>query len=272
MRIVTLTSDLGYRDHYLAIVKATLLSKNPEFQIIDLSCEIKNHNIADAAYILKNSLPHFPANTIHLVAIKFSQESSKSENQIGMDNSRYLVTRYKDQYILCPDAGLFSLIDAEFKESVYQLYYEGHHKNHFFLKDVFVDAALHISQNKALEEIASLTSDYYRATQFESYLTGNILKGKAIYVDSFGNIVTNITKKRFEEVVGKRSFTITFPAKRIDKIYNTYDEVKHGAALVLFNSSGYLEVAVNGGSAFNLLCPKDIGKNFDFNLLIQLND
>ncbi len=132
--------------------------------------------------------------------------------------------------------------------------------------------ALHLLENKPLEDLAALTKEFYKATLFESYLNGNILRGKAIYVDDFGNIITNLERQLFEKSVKNKKFSITFPGKRIDKISETYDDVKHGGILVFFNSSGYLEVAVNGGSAYSLLCPKEIGMSFDFNLMIEIHD
>src|SRR5687768_7417148 len=99
MRIITLTTDLGYRDPYLAIVKAQLLSSPVVPQIIDLSCEIKENNIADAAFILKNAIQYFPPDTIHLVAVKFIVNRSNLNSEMMVDNSRYLVSRYKDQFI-----------------------------------------------------------------------------------------------------------------------------------------------------------------------------
>jgi S-adenosylmethionine hydrolase len=272
MSIITLTTDLGYRDPYLAIVKARLISSGSPHHIIDLSCDIKENNISDAAFILKNSLAYFPAGSIHLVAVKFIADRSDLNRTQNVDNSRYLVTKYKEQFIICPDTGLFTLIDADFKEPVYQLYYEGGNKHHFFLKDIFVDAALHLLNKNNIEDIASLTGDYYKAFQFESFVNGNILRGKGIYVDDFGNIITNITREKFTEVVGKRNFTITLPGIRLTRIHTTYDEVKYGMPLVLFNSFGHLEVAANGKSAFNMLCPRDIGATFDFNLLIEIHD
>ena len=142
----------------------------------------------------------------------------------------------------------------------------------FFLKDIFVDVAIHIAKTNKVDDIGMLTTDYYKAFQFESFVTGNILRGKGIYVDDFGNIITNITEQQFNEVVGKRSFSITLPGTRINKIVDTYDEVKQGQPLVLFNSFGNLEVAVNGKSALNMLCPRDIGTKFDFNLIIEFYD
>ena len=272
MSIVTLTTDLGYRDPYLAIVKAKLFSTLPEIKIIDLSCDIKDNNISDAAFILKNALPYFPENTIHLMAVKFIIDSGNSNKQNNIDNTRYLVSRYKGQYIVCPDNGLLSLIDSNYNEPVYQLYYDEKIKHHFFLKDIFTDVAVHLSKTNNIVDVAMLTSDYYKAFQFESFVTGNILRGKGIYVDDFGNIITNITETQFNEVIGKKNFSITLPGARINKIVNTYDEVKQGQPLVLFNSFGNLEVAVNGKSALKMLCPRDIGSKFDFNLLIEFYD
>lgn len=272
MSIITLTTDLGYRDPYLAIVKAKLVSEDPSVRIIDLSCDIRENNISDAAFVLKNSLQYFPAGTIHLVAVKFIADRSDARKISNADNSRYLASKYKEQYIICPDTGLYTLIDAAFNEPVYQLYYEGDDKNHFYMKDIFVDAGLHLLRKKSLDEIAAKTDDYYKAFQFESFVNGNLLRGKGIYVDDFGNIITNITREKFNEVVGKKNFTITLPGARISKLSKTYDDVKFGSPLVLFNSFGYLEVAVNGKSAFNMLCPRDIGVTFDFNLLIEFYD
>lgn len=272
MGIVTLTTDLGYRDPYLAIVKAKLITASPGLNIIDLSCDIRDNNISDAAFILKNCLPYFPQDTIHLVGVKFIADRGGIGKKDNVDNSRYLLARYSNQYILTADNGLFTLIDPAFDAPVYQLYYEGTNSHHFFLKDVFVDACLHLLSKKTPEEIAAPTAEYYKAFQFDSFMNGNMLRGKGIYVDDFGNIITNVTREKFEEAARKRSFTITLPGARLSRIYDTYEDVKFGAPLVLFNSFGYLEVAVNGKSAFNMLCPKDIGRHFDFNLLIEFHD
>lgn len=272
MSIVTLTTDLGYRDPYLAIVKAKLISQNEQINIIDLSCDIKDNNISDAAFILKNALPYFPADTIHLVAVKFIIDSNNLNRSNSIDNTRYLLTRYKDQFIICPDNGLFTLIDSSFNEPVYQLYFEDNTKHHFFLKDIFINAATHLLAKNNIQEIGNVTDDYYKATQFESFVNGNVLKGKGIYVDDFGNIITNISRKQFNDVIGKKSFTVTLPGTRLNKINLTYDEVKHGQPLLLFNSFGNLEVAINGGSALKMLCPRDIGSKFDFNIMIEFND
>jgi S-adenosylmethionine hydrolase len=272
MGIITLTTDLGHRDPYLAIVKAKFITSGVPNNVVDLSTGLKENNISDAAYILRSALPYFPKGSIHLVAVKFIADRSRLNGDSHVDNSRYLLTLYNDQYIITPDNGLFTLLDPAFNGQVYQLYYEGGNRHHFFLKDVFADAALHLLQSKPLEDIAAPVHDYYKAFQFESFVNGNMLRGKGIYVDDFGNIVTNITRQKFRSVVGEKKFSITLPGERFERIFNSYDDVQYGSTLVLFNTFDYLEVAANGKSAYNMLCPRDVGKSFDFNLLIEFYD
>jgi S-adenosylmethionine hydrolase len=189
-------------------------------------------------FIVKNALPFFPEGTIHLVAIKFIADRSGLQKGNGVDNSRFLLTRHKKQIIICPDNGFFTLIDPQFNEEVFQIYYEGQHKNHFFLKDVMVETALHLFNGGNITDVASITNDYYKAIQFESYVSGNLLRCKGIYVDDFGNVITNITKEEFLKAKGKRNFAIILPGAVIDKISDTYDDVKFGEVLALFNTFG----------------------------------
>lgn len=270
MSLITLTTDLGYRDPYLAIVKAKLMYKLKDVQLIDLSCDIKNSSVTDVAFVLKFALKNFNENTIHLIGVKSS--SNKNSNKTNdADNTRYLITKYKNQYIITPDNGLFTLLDKDFKEPVYQLYYFDKNQHKFYLNDILVDAAIHILLTGNINEIANEINDYYKVYDFEPFLNGIVLKGKKIYVDDFGNIVTNITNDIFEKYIGKKPFTIKFPGSKIQKISTNYDDVEFGQALVLFNALGNLEIAINGASAYKQLVPRDIGVNFDFNILIELD-
>jgi len=272
MPIVTITTDLGYRDPYLAIVKASLLQKVNNVQILDLSCDIKDNNISDAAFILKNSLKFFPEGSIHLVGVKFIVGGQAIKNNTGIDNTRYLVTTYMNQFIVCPDNGLITLLDESFNQKVYQVYFENASQHNFFLKDVFVEVASQISAGKKLDEIGVEAADYYKAYQFSSFTNPGNLKGKSIYIDDFGNIILNITKEQFYAALGNRKFSIVLPGSRISKISETYEDVKVGDALAMFNGFGYLEIAMNGKSAYKMLYPREVGRNFDFSLTIEFND
>ena len=171
---------------------------------------------------------------------------------------------------MTPDTGLFTLNEPPFAEPVYQLYYEEGDNHHFFLRDIFVPVTLQLLRDPEPTQVGVPVNDYYRAQPFESYLDRNVLRGKGIYVDDFGNIVTNITREKFAEAVGDRNFVITLPGMRISRVHRTYDDVKFGSPLVLFNSHGRLEVAVNGGSAYKMLHPRDVGRQFDFNILVEI--
>ncbi len=270
MAIVTLTTDLGYRDPYLGIVKANLYAKIKDITLVDLACDVRNNAISDAAFILKHSLTYFPKDTIHLVAVKLIVNNSQlNQNNKGIDNTRYLLTKYKNQYIVCLDNGLISLIDEAFSEPVYQIYFDNKEQHQFFMKDVFVDIAAHLSQKKPIKDIAADTDDYYKAFQFNSYKNEDQLRGKNIYTDDYGNVITNVTREEFEKAKGKRNFSIILPGAVIEKISDTYDDVKFGEVLAMFNSFGLLEIAINGKSAYQMLHPRQIGKEFDFNLLIE---
>ncbi|MGZ3882830.1 MAG: SAM hydrolase/SAM-dependent halogenase family protein [Bacteroidia bacterium] len=272
MPIITLTTDLGYRDPYLAIVKVCILKSIPDVQIIDLSCDIKDNNISDAAFILKNSLKYFPAHSIHLVGVKFINSASMLGKNKGVDNTRYLLTKYNDQYIITPDNGFITLLDEAYSGKVYQLYFNEATQHNFFLKDIFVEVAAHIAEGKPVEEIGIETTDYYKAFQFSSFTSPENLKGKSIYIDDFGNVITNISKEQFYKALGNRKFSIVLPGARITKISDTYDDVRIGDALAIFNSFGYLEIALNGKSAYKMLYPRDVGRSFDFNLIVEFND
>lgn len=272
MGIITLTTDLGYRDPYLALVKARLLSGQLEPRIIDLSCEVKSNHISDAAFILQQSLPAFPDETIHIVGIKFVSDRSGRAKSESADNSRFLLSRYRNQFILTPDTGFFTLLDKNFDAEVYQIFYENERDRHFFMKDVLAPAALLLAEGKAPGDIGIKVNDYHKALSFDSYISGNVLRGKGIYIDDFGNIITNISREQWQAALGNKSFTVTLPGARISKLSDTYDDVKPGSPLLLFNSFGYLELAINGKSAYRMLYPRDIGKNFEFNLMVDIND
>jgi S-adenosylmethionine hydrolase len=272
MPIITLTTDLGYRDPYLAIVKVCLIKAIPGVQIIDLSCDIKDNNISDAAFILGNSLKYFPDESIHLVGVKFINNASTLGKNKGVDNTRYLLTKYNDQYIISPDNGFITLIDEAYNGKVYQLYFNAASQHNFFLKDIFVEVAAHVASGKPIEEIGIATGDYYKAFQFSSFTSPENLKGKSIYIDDFGNVITNISKEQFYKALGNRKFSIILPGARITKISDTYDDAKFGDALAIFNTFGYLEIALNGKSAYKMLYPRDVGRSFDFNLIVEFND
>lgn len=272
MSIITITTDLGYRDPYLAMVKGILYTKQPDARIIDLACSVKPHAHSEGAFALRSALPYFPENTIHLFAVKFLNSSDTISN-LSVDNTRYILTKYKNQFIVCPDNGVLTLIDKEFHEPVYQLMYD-HNKHHsFYLRDIFTEVAIKISTHIPLEDFCSITEDYCKIFAFESFSTPSNLQGMVLYEDDFGNLITSITRQEFENTVGKKRFSLDLPSAKIEKIYNTYDDVKIGDVVCFFNAMDLLEIASLGQSATKIVLNKNIlGKYKIDRIVIDIYD
>ncbi len=272
MSIITITTDLGYRDPYLAMVKGILYSKLPQSQIIDLACSVKPHAHSEGAFALRSALPYFPDNTIHLFAIKFLN-SSETISNLSVDNTRYLLTKYKNQYIVCPDNGALTLIDKEFNAPVYQLMFDNEKHHPFYLRDIFTEVASKLALKIPLEDFCSLTEDYCKIFAFESFSTPSNLQGMVLYEDDFGNLITSITKQEFEKIVGKKRFALQLPSFKIQKISNTYDDVKIGDVVAFFNSMDLLEIATLGQSASKIAFNKKVlGKYKIDRIIIDIYD
>lgn len=267
MSVITITTDLGYRDPYLAMVKGMLYSKQPTCKIVDVACSVNLHAHNEGAFALKSVLPYFPENTIHLFAIKFLNSSQTIDN-LAVDNRRYLLTKYKGQYIICPDNGVLTLIDKNFDEPVYLLYYDNEKQHSFYLRDVFVNMACKIIENVPFKDFCAPTTEYCKLYAFETFATPSNLQGMVLYEDDFGNLITSITRQQFEEEVGSKRFSISLPSSNITKIYNTYDDVKIGDVVCFFNSMDLLEIASLGQSATKIVIKKNVLSKYKIDRII----
>jgi S-adenosyl-L-methionine hydrolase (adenosine-forming) len=261
MRLITITTDLGYRDPYLSMVKGILYNKVKDATVIDLACNIAKHAHSDAAFALKSALPFYPEGTVHLFAVK-NNHSSGTKKELMVDNTRYLLTTYKGQYIVCPDNGLFTMMDKGFNDKVYQLYFDSPAQHAFYLRDIFTDVAEKLVSGIAIDEFAHETQDYCRLFQFDAYTTPGNLIGFVVYEDDFGNLVTNISRADFNAAVGNKRFSISLPAGTVTRIYDTYDDVGSGDVVCFFNTLGLLEIATNAQPANKLLKGRAIQEKY----------
>ncbi len=272
MSIITITTDLGYRDPYLAMVKGVLYNKQPNIKIVDLSCDVKPHAHNEGAFALKSALPYFSEGTIHLFAVKFLNSSETIAN-LSVDNTRYLLTKYKGQYIICPDNGVYTLIDKAFNEPVYLLYFDSEKQHSFYLRDIFTDITNKLLNNIPLNEFCSETQDYCKLYTFESFATPNNLQGSVLYEDDFGNLITSITRQEFDKIVGNKRFSIPLPAQNITKIHNTYDDVKIGDVVCFFNSMDLLEISSLGQSANKIVINRNVLSRYKIEkIIIEIYD
>lgn len=245
MAIITLTTDLGDKDIYQAALKGSILKLLPTVNIVDITNSVAAFNIQQAAFILKNSYHYFPDNTVHLIGI----------DTVYNAYTRYLAVKYKNHFFVGADNGIFSLMFDEGPDEMVEITIMQDLKFlHFPLADIFVKAACHLAKGGVLTEIGIPIESVEKKMNLQPVVEKNMIKGIVIYIDSFQNVITNITKDFFNKVQQGRRFVLYF--KRNETITNLswhYNEVPEGEKLCLFGISDHLEIAINKGNASGLL-------------------
>ena len=240
MSIITLTSDMGIKDFYLASIKGSIYKALPDAKIVDISHHITPFDIAQAAFIIKNTYPDFPENTIHIISV---------DPEPSIDSNHVVI--YKDgQYFIGNDNGVFSLIFDDVPDQIWKLTPpENIGSSTFPSKSTFVWAASLIAQGTKLEDIAERTDKIRMRVAFRPTVESDLIKGTVIFIDGYGNVITNIDRKLFEKVQKGRDYTIFFRGESygISKISSTYNEVPPGEKLAIFGSGNFLEIAINKG-------------------------
>lgn len=244
MALITLTSDIGNQDFLAGAAKGQLLQMDPAFQIIDITHSISPFNYPQAAYICRNAIRHFPAQTFHIVLVNLFEHRP----------DQLLLAFHQDQYILCADNGLISMILEEKPEMVIGLQTDKNAvRNTLHCIQVFGQAIKAVLQGKALAQIGEPDLPYLEKNPLRPLFSEGWIEGQIIYIDNFENVVVNITREQFEEQRKGRRFTIVFKRDEvIEKISETYADVPEGEKLAIFNSAGYLEIAINKGNAAGL--------------------
>ena len=245
MSIITLTTDLGLKDYYVAGIKGHILSQLPNAIIIDISHEIPPFNISVAAFCLKNCYLDFPLGSIHILGV--SPEAN--------EYTRHLIIKYKGHYFIGADNGMFSLLFDDKPTEIFNLnIISDEDRRTFPTKDVFVQAACHIGRGGTIELIGTRVEEIAERTNFQPVIEEDVIKGMAMYIDSYGNITTNITKSLFQLVGKNRDFSIVFRRAdyNINELKFNYSAVPEGEKLALFSTNNHLEIAINKGNASKL--------------------
>jgi S-adenosylmethionine hydrolase len=253
MQIVSLTTDYGSKDYYTAELKATLLSTKGDFNIVDISHDIDHFDIVQASFFLKNALNSFPANSIHIVAVNCSHR--KDEELIAFEKN--------NQFFLGPNNGIFSLVFDELEES--RIFTINPPEGPAKFNHIMAHAAAYISHKLPLEEIGPPLSHFNRKLIIQPVVNSHQIRAMVIHIDHFENVVVNLKKELFEKVRQERKFELYYkPHDPITSLSQGYSDVAVGDPLAFFNSSGYLEIAVNLDKASSLL-------GLSKNEMIQIN-
>lgn len=244
MPLITLTSDIGQQDYLVGAIKGQLLQINANFNIIDITHQLSPFNYPQSAYICRNAISNFPELTYHIVLINLFEKKPE----------QLLMAFHNNQYILCADNGLLTMILEKKPESVMGLpLSKTSVKNTTHCIQVFGKAINDIINGVPVLEIGVPDVEILEKNHLRPLLGENWIEGQIIFIDNFENVIVNITREEFEEQRRGRGFKIVFKRDEIiDRISETYADVSEGEKLALFNSGNYLEIAINKGNAAGL--------------------
>jgi S-adenosylmethionine hydrolase len=242
MAIITLTTDMGLKDHYVAAVKGAILRQHAEALIVDISHLITPFNNAQAAFVLRNAYPEFPRGTIHIIGVNPDTDGGQTP---------HLVVRHDGHFFVGADNGIFSLLFDGMPHEAFELtmMLDDDHLT-FPTKSVFVKAACHIARGGTPDVIGRKVVRIREQIGFQPAVDPNSIRGKVLHIDSYGNLITNVRKQLFNEVGKGRTFRIGFGRFKDDitRLDGTYGDVPQGERVAFFGANGLLQIAVNKGA------------------------
>ena len=248
MAIITLTSDWGTSDYYVAAVKGTILSYLPDVTIVDITHEIEPFNIPQVGFTLRNSFRCFPKGTIHIIAV----------NTIESPENPHVVVKAEGHYFIGTDNGIFShiLSDGKFEEAVYIDVMQDADTFNFATRDRFAKVAAMIAKGEPLSSIGPPRVELCAGGVICAVARENAIEGVVIHIDrTYENIITNITRQMFERERRGRDFTIMVKGNlyTVNKISDSYLDVREVDMVAVFGSHGYLEIALREAKLASLI-------------------
>jgi S-adenosylmethionine hydrolase len=247
-RIITLTTDFGLKDHYIGAMKGVILSINPDALIADITHEIPPHDVFRGAFVLRNFYRYFPQGTVHAVVVDPGVGSGRKPIAVEADKNIFVG----------PDNGVFTFVYRESKSvSVFEIsnpkYILPSVSFTFHGRDIFAPVAGHLSLGVSIEDLGKKLKKPVLLPVKEPKVGREEIIGEVIYIDSFGNLVTNIPANLIEPEsrvhIGKRI---------IRGISKSYADVREGEILAIIGSSGFLEISVNRGRASDVIKEKSV--------------
>jgi S-adenosylmethionine hydrolase len=247
MAVITLTTDWQNDDYYPGAVKGAIFTIDPNARIADITHKINPFNSAQAIFVLKNAFQFYPEGSIHILEV-----NSEATSDYG-----YIAFQFKGHFFIGCDNGAFGLLVGEEtpKEIVKIEKFHTQELVTFPCLNIFAPVAAYLSRGGKLSDLGSAVNTLNRQVPIEPTIGEAVIAGTVIYIDSYRNIITNISKDLFNRIGKGRKFEILVQSYhyRITKINKTYNESASGELLALFNSAGMLEIAINRGNVAELL-------------------
>lgn len=260
MSIITLTTDFGLKDHYVAALKGQLLAQIEGCHLVDISHQVDAFNVAQAAFYINNVKDNFPEGTIHFIGVDSLPYISIAKAE---SNLYPIIMKLKGQYFVGCDNGVFSLIkDYEEAEEIVRIdNFSAKMSLRFPVRNIYLPAIAALSKGTPMKELGEPYYELKKAFTTQPTIEKDLIKGTVIHEDKYGNVIINITERLFHEVGAGNPFVIYFKNRRyfIEQISSNYYDVALGEKLALFNDDGFLEIAINkgvqgnGGGASSLL-------------------
>ncbi len=246
--IITLLTDFGAKDHYVASMKGVILGINPRCTLVDITHEVPPQNIEDGAFVLANAYSHFPKGTIHVAIVDPGVGSPRKPI--------LLVTR--NYFFLGPDNGLLSFAASkdgvkEARELSRKKFFLPRLSTTFHGRDIFAPVSAHLSLGVRPSLLGPKLNGWAKLDMSEARIVGRNLVGRVLYIDSFGNILSNIDETKLLRFTRGRPFVVKIGRRRIGSLKKGYWEVEKGDPIALIGSEGLLELAVREGNAQKVL-------------------
>jgi S-adenosylmethionine hydrolase len=243
MAIVTLLTDSGESDHYVAAIKARIYTVNPGIKFVDISHHVRPCDIAHAAYRLRSVFRDFPKGTTHLVGI----------HATGQREDAPIALHLEDHFFIGSDNGLFGLISDRPHQNLVELNAINSIQSTFPEKDIFAPAAAKLASGVAMGDLGKPMGTFKKMIDRQVKATRKQITGHVIHVDNFGNLITNIPKDAFDVLSKDKTYTIQFGGEKFRRIHTQYHQADEGECFLLFNSLALLEIGIYKGNASELL-------------------
>ncbi|WP_112112740.1 SAM hydrolase/SAM-dependent halogenase family protein [Flavobacterium aciduliphilum] len=247
MSIITLTTDYGLKDHFVGALKGKIISLDPEVTIVDISHDVDPFNISEASYIISAAYKNFPKGTVHIIGVDIEHSPT----------NRHIAVAWDDHFFLTSDNGILSILLDQLKpQKMVALSIHDRFSTEATDMDILLAGAIHLAKGGNLNVIGNEITSLKKITELQPILSGdkNSIKGFVVYLDRFGNAVTNISKKMFLQAAKGRPYEVRFKNKSVKTIFTRYSDIEtvdkrplsdlSGTHLAIFNESGLLEIGI----------------------------
>jgi S-adenosylmethionine hydrolase len=241
MPVITLTTEWRPDDFYYGIMKGKLCKLCPGATIVDNASSIPVFNISHASFIIRNTYRNYPGGSVHIICV----------HSEGNEKRDHLIVKAKDHFFIGTDNGIFNLILNTAPDEIVKII----NKKSDDELEVFAQAAAALITGKKPAELGKPLKDFTEKLPHRATIDKDVITGSIIFIDSYGNAISNITREVFYRVFKNKKYRILIQSNKnyMDHISIRYSDEPVGELLARFNSLDLLEISINGADVTELL-------------------